>query len=196
MKVQASIFAAALLVLLLGSSGCAVATNEASAPDTMLETVWKAEPPPSKLSGQPGALRLFFSQQRQDLLVVYDEYPLGDNPMRTRAYWLYESEDRLGHDDGHVSFVKTNSAVGLAPVPVCSTTAALSTNSPEALSVVTTVDNDYTFTVYSGQREVSTHTLPLHFVGPGNVTLQKIAVSPLAILVDGMISKLDHMGEP
>ena len=141
------------------------------------------------MSSQPLALRLFFSPQRNDLLVVYDEYPLEKSSLRTRAYWLYETEDRVGQD-GHVTFVKTNSASDLVSVPVLYTTADLPKNAPESLFAVTT--NDYAFAIYSGQREVSTHCLPIHFVHTGNGIADKIAVTPLAMFFDGLVSKLSE----
>jgi len=184
MKNSVSTGTATLLFILLSATGCAL---NSEAPSTVLETVWSAPPPESVMAAQPLALRLFFSPQRQDLLVVYDEYPRNSSSMRTRAYWLYESEDRLGHD-GRVSFVKTNAAPDLVPVQLFNTAAALPTNSPDSLSAVTT--DDCTFTVYSGQREVSSHSLPISFVKTGNGTAEKIAATPLAIGADGLISGL------
>jgi len=144
------------------------------------------------MSAQPLALRVFFSPQRHDLLVVYDEYPLDSSPMRTRAYWLYQSDENLGHD-GHVSFVKTNAAPDLVSVPVFNTTNALAANSLDSLAAVTT--DDCTFTIYSGQREVSSHSLPIPFVKTGTGTAEKIAVSPLAIEMDGLFSALKKWEE-
>jgi hypothetical protein len=186
---KASIEIAALLLILLSGSGCASSPPDSN---TLLGAVWSAPTPDRVMSAQPLALRLFFSPQRHDLLVVYDEYPLDSSPMRTRAYWLYESEDHLAHD-GHVPFVKTNAAPDLVPVPVLNTTNALAANLVDFLSAVTT--DDCAFTIYSGQREVSSHTLPIPFVKTGTGTGGKLAVSPLAIEMDALVSALKKWEE-
>ena len=187
MKASVSISTVALLLVLLGGSGCA------SDSSTLLGAVWSAPPPERVMSAQPLALRLFFSPQRHDLLVVYDEYPRDSSTNRTRAYWLYESEEHLG-TTGRISFVKTNSAPDLVSVPVFNTSAALPTNSPDALSAVTT--DDCAFTVYSGQREVSSHSLPIAFVKSGNGAAGKVLDSLMAIELEALSSALEHWGDP
>ena len=181
MKTSISIGIAALLFVLLGATGCALDPNS-----TMGE-IWSAPAPENVASAYPLKLRLFFSQQRRDILVVYDEYPIETTSMRTRAYWLYDSEDRLDHD-GRVTFVKTNFAINLVSVPVFNTTAALPTNSPNTLSAVTT--NDYSFVVYSGQREVSSHNLPIPSVRKGSGVGEKVLNTTLAIELEAILSAL------
>jgi hypothetical protein len=181
MKASVSITTAALLLVLQGGNGCALN------PNTPMGEIWNGPPPESIASAHPLALRLFFSSQRHDVLVVYDEYPIETTSMRTRAYWLYESEDHLGND-GRVTFVKTNSAIDLVSVPVFNTTVALTTNSPDTLSAVTT--NDYSFAIYSGQREVSSHNLPIPSVRKGPGVGEKVLDTAFVIEMEALLSAL------
>lgn len=112
--------------------------------------------------------------------------------MHTRAYWLYESTERLAHD-GHVSFVKTNAAPDLVSVPVFNTTAALATNPPDSLSAITL--DGCNFTVYSGQREVSSHTLPIPHVRTGRSAFDKFADDLLAAELEAFSDSWIHTGK-
>jgi hypothetical protein len=185
MKTSISIGIAALFVL-LGASSCALDPNSTTG------QIWSTPEPENVTSAYPLKLRLFFSQQQRDILVVYDEYPIETSSMRTRAYWLYESEDHLGRN-GRVTFVKTTAATNLVTVPVFNTTAALVTNSPNTLSAVTT--NDYSFVVYSGQREVSSHNLPIPSVRKGYGVGEKVLDTTMAIELEAILSALGAPSE-
>jgi len=170
MKMKARCVARFLLLLLplvLGG-GCA---TKALWDNGNLEAV--KEP-----ADQPN-LRLFDAKQRDDLLVIYDEYSERNDGIRTRAYWLNENQARVDLRRAP-HFASTNLMRHLSPVPVFYA-APGETNWTFALYAVVET-NRQSFTLYCNNGKISRHDLPTYNDGKGRV--EKIALTPVAVTAD------------
>jgi hypothetical protein len=126
------------------------------------------------------SLRLFDSKRQNDLLVVYDEYSERNDGIHTRAYWLNENEMRVNQRRAP-HFTNTNLMQNLPSVPVFYTSAPSETNLTQALYAIVAT-NQQSFTLYSGNREISSYDLPFYNDGKGRV--EKIALTPIAVTAD------------
>ena len=162
---------ARLLPLLLLTFGSGCATN-ALWNNGNLEAI---KEPASNIN-----LRLFDAKRQNDLLVVYDEYSERNDGIRTRAYWLNENET-LVNQRLAPHFVNTNLIHNLPSVPVFHASAPSETNLTQALYAIVAT-NQQSFTLYSGNREISSYDLPFYNDGKGRV--EKIALTPIAVTAD------------
>ena len=125
-------------------------------------------------------LQLFNAVKNQDLLVVYDEFSERSGSTTPRAYFLYKNNRRIDSQRSPI-FVSTNLALNLPPVPVYENPPLPDTNSPDQLYAVQGTNFD-TFTIYSGQRMVSSHGLPYYSDGVGD--FERVLLTPFAVAVD------------
>ena len=65
----------------------------------------------------PSNLQLFYSTERQDILVCYDEIIDTSEKMKHRAYWLERNQTKEG-TGRHPSFVSIKQEQGLRPIQV------------------------------------------------------------------------------
>jgi hypothetical protein len=157
-----------LLLLTLGS-GCA---TQALWNNGNLEAV---KEPASNIN-----LRLFDAKRQNDLLVVYDEYSERNYGIHTRAYWLNENEMRVNQRRAP-HFTNTNLMQNLPSVPVFYASAPSETNLTQGRYAIVAT-NQQSFTLYSGNREISSYDLPFYNDGKGRV--EKIALTPIAVTAD------------
>lgn len=125
---------------------------------------------------EPANLRLFEAKQRNDLLVVYDEYSERNDRVRTRAYWLNENQElvkRLREPD----FVNTNLSRNLQPVPLFNSFSNVATNFP----IYAVATNYESFTVFSTQG-INSYDLPVYNDGWGKY--EKTALTPVMVVAD------------
>jgi hypothetical protein len=128
----------------------------------------------------PVNLHLFDAKQKNDLLVVYDEYSERSNKIHTRAYWLDENQSRVDQQRAP-HFVNTGLTGHLPSVPVFYGSTSNGTDlTPTFYAVVAT--NNESFTLYSGDREIGSHDLPVYNDGKGRV--EKVALTPVAVTAD------------
>jgi hypothetical protein len=127
-------------------------------------------------------LRVFNAIQKHDLLVVYDEVSERTKAVHTRAYLLYQNQERvLLQKRPH--FVSTNLVRNLAPVPLFHAPQP-GTNIPEPLYIVAP-QYDVTFTVCSNQTAGNSYSLPWYSDRVGQV--ERFFFSPVAITVDAAL---------
>ncbi len=127
-------------------------------------------------------LHLFLGPQNKDFLAVYDEYCARHDVTRTRAYWVYENDSHTAKRH-RPDFTSTNASQGLTPVPVFLELPA-GTNAPDFL-YARMLSPGAEFVVYSGNREVSSHSLPTYNDGEGLPT--RIALTPVTVTADAII---------
>jgi len=128
----------------------------------------------------PVNLHLFDASQKNDLLVVYDEYSERSDRIHTRAYRLNENQSRMAQLRAP-HFTNTNLTGNLPSVPVFYESTSIETNLTRTLYAVVATNNQ-SFTLYSGNREIGSHDLPVYNDGWGRV--EKVAMTPLAVTAD------------
>lgn len=134
---------------------------------------------------QPAAnpnLHLFAAKPPGDLLVVYDEYSERRDVTRTRAFWFNENEKLL--TERHMPhFSHTNSAAGLASVPVLLTSTNQSKSPPLPYAIVDMTERS--FTLYLNNGDTASYDLPYYNDGKGKV--EKFVLTPAAVTADATI---------
>ena len=131
----------------------------------------------------PPNLALFYSAERKDFLVRYDERREDERKVHRRCYWLDRNSDRVRRGEPP-RFVPPALAQQLHPVPRLEGR----TNPPPAgldgLYVVTPPSNEG-FTLYAGDHELESYGLPKYDLVSGTGT--KILLTPLAIAGDATL---------
>ena len=116
-------------------------------------------------------LRLFRDDNRDDVLVVYDEYSDRHYTTKARAFFLNQNQEPL-RQHRRPYFVNINCAHRLKPMPVVS----LMPTSPPDLFFGLTTTNGGNFVIYHGSRELGSYSLPFYNDGIGR--LERIAWTP------------------
>ena len=124
----------------------------------------------------PNHLRLYRFDEKQDLLVVYDEYSERSDRIRTRAYLLDQNKTRLGEKRAP-HFVSTKLTNNLVSVPVFN-----SIPNEAKLSLYAVANELDSFTIYSAAHEISSHDLPVYNDGKGRV--EKVILTPASATAD------------
>jgi hypothetical protein len=110
----------------------------------------------------PSNLRLFYSKERKDILVQYDELSDTHNKTRPRSYWL-------GPNTIRVTKAPPNS------IP------------PGFMELYAVAPrNDYLFTLYSGKEQLDPYQLPMYIGASRRV--KQILLTPFAVAVDATIA--------
>jgi hypothetical protein len=131
----------------------------------------------------PVNLHLFYSKERRDVLVQYDESKDYGAHSWTRCYWLEPNTLRV-NEDRKPHFVSTKTAEALHPLAVGELAApAAQPASMELCAVARPFDNS--FTLYSGKEQLESYKLPT-YVG-GSQTVKQVLLTPFAVAVDATI---------
>jgi hypothetical protein len=133
---------------------------------------------------QPAAtpnVRLFSTSERNDFLVVYDEYSGHARTSSPRAYWLEQNDKRIAQDHRPL-FVSPKLAARMMPVPVLSSLPDASNAPPPIYAVVSAPSGS--FTLYRHEK-ITTYRLPEYDDGRG--TAEKIFLTPPAVIFDSAI---------
>lgn len=129
-------------------------------------------------------LRLFYSGDRKDVLVQYDERQDSDDHIRARCYWLDRNNATVNQNQ-KPDFVSPPSAGTLVPIPVQETP----TNSPvdglHGLYAVARRDADF-FILYSDREELDRYHLPV-YSGGRSQRVKQVLLTPFALTVDATI---------
>jgi hypothetical protein len=133
---------------------------------------WPADPP---------NLRLSYSERARYVLAEYDEVSEGSTTVKRRAYWL--EPNALAVAAGRQPrFVSVTNALDLVEVPVTNSLAGPSPSACHGLYAVVST-NGQSFSLYSGQKELTVHELPMYYFGAGQRTKQ-VLLTPLAVVTD------------
>lgn len=125
---------------------------------------------------EPSNLRLFEAKQRNDLLVVYDEYSERNDRVRPRAYWLNQNQESI-KQLREPNFVSAGLTRDLQPVPIFNSF----TNAPTNDLFYAVVTNYESFTVFSTQG-MNSYDLPVYNDGWGKY--EKTALTPVMVVAD------------
>jgi len=123
-------------------------------------------------------LRLFVANQKDDLLVIYDEYSDRSDTTHTRAYWMKKNQ-KLIDQRNSPHFITTNTYVGFTALPVFPASTN-QINSPPPYAIVTT--NGQSFTLHLDNGSIESHDLPCYNDQKGKV--EKFALTPLTAAAD------------
>jgi hypothetical protein len=164
-----SIFALFLLIL---GNGC---VTHALWDNDKLEAWNEPAPNPN--------LRIFASNPRGDMLVVYDESAGRSGITHTRAFWLNENEKSL--EQGHSPhFISTNAVSSLTPIPVIPIATNHIDYPPPPYARIEF--DQHSFTLFlAGQDQAGPYNLPVYNDGKGKV--EKLALTPLANVADATL---------
>ena len=124
--------------------------------------------------------RLFEAKPQKDLLVAYEEYSERSGKAHTRAYLLNQNEKRVVQNK-RPHFVSTKRVHELPPVMVFHAPVGAGTNLPPVLYAIVQA-NHHSFTLYSGERKIGSHDLPVYNDGVGKY--ERLAWTPLAVTAD------------
>jgi hypothetical protein len=138
----------------------------------------------------PANVQLYYSSQRQDVLVEYDEKVGHKGATRRRAYWLEQNQAKEGKED-RPHFVSLKEAEGLQPIPLARSIEKAESYPSIGLFAVTT--NSFGFQVYGTSEnqnngplaKVTTlgdHELPAYYDSAGR--RRKIMLTPPAVVAD------------
>ena len=128
---------------------------------------------------QNSNVRLFEDPQRNDFLVIYNEFSERNNAIRTRAYWLNESQRRLKRQRAPI-FARASSSRNLTPVPVFCQAPPIANPDWKFYAVCET--NQDMFALYSAGRKIGSYDLPVYNDGRGKY--EKMALTPLFVTAD------------
>jgi len=138
----------------------------------------------------PANVQLYYSSQRQDVLVEYDEKVGHKGATRRRAYWLEQNQAKEGREE-RPHFVSLKEAEGLQSIPMATSIEKAETYPSIGLFAVTT--NSFGFQVYGTSEnqnngplaKVTTlgdHELPAYYDSAGR--RRKIMLTPPAVVAD------------
>src|SRR5262245_46458849 len=128
----------------------------------------------------PSNLGLFYSSQRQDVLVEYSETREDDDSIHRRAYWLHENAQRL-KERQKPRFVPLGQEHGLTGVPLLPEPAVPDSALADGLCAVVSSNGD-TFTLYSAGKKEGTYELPVYPDNSGRV--KQVLLTPPAVAAD------------
>lgn len=137
----------------------------------------------SNMPANNSNLRLYEAKQRNDVLVVYNEYSERKKTVRPRAYLVNENEDRIAHEKAP-QFVSlgTNWIRKLSAVPVYP---CVSNAVPAVDLYAVYATNHQSFTLYSSNRALNSYNLPFYDDGVGRK--ERIMITPLTVAADMVI---------
>lgn len=121
-------------------------------------------------------LRLFETSNKNDFVVMYDEYSERNDSVHTRAYLLNQNQRRVVHRRAPV-FTSTNLFHGLTIVPVFYSPLSSSVSSPCPFAV----EDKGGFALHENA-STNVYDLPVYNDGRGKV--EKAALTPLAVTAD------------
>ena len=142
---------------------------------------------------EPANLQLFYSNERQDILVRYDEIIDTSGKIKPRAYWLERNGTKEGTEK-RPSFVSIKHAQGLRSVPLLS---SIEKNALESGGLFAVSTNGISFCLYSAPDKaqaavlttatlVGEFELPTYYDSLGPV--KQVLRTPPALVADSVIA--------
>jgi hypothetical protein len=141
----------------------------------------------------PTNLQLFYSTERQDILVCYDEIIDTSGKIKQRAYWLERNQTKEG-TGRHPSFVSIKQEQGLKPIPVANSMEKVSLPAESGLYAVS--KNGIKFSLYGSSEKqqvtpsatanpIGEFELPAYYDALGPV--KQVLRTPPAVVADTAI---------
>jgi hypothetical protein len=141
----------------------------------------------------PANIQLFYSDQRHDVLVEYDEKVGHKGSTRRRAYWLEQNQVREGTEK-RPHFVSVKEGQGLPPIPAFESIEK--TNSSPSIGVFALSTDSFGFHLCASSENqnneppamgtlLGEHELPAYYDSAGR--RRKIMLTPPAVVADASI---------
>lgn len=140
----------------------------------------------------PLNVRLYFSPEQKDFLVLYDEWREDSDVIRHRAFWLAANQARLAKRT-KPHFVSDHQPRPLTPVPVFQELPADLSEIPPIYAIIST--NSYALTLYSERADrvpaslvspsVVEQHLPVYRDASGRI--KQVLLTPFAVTADATI---------
>lgn len=138
-------------------------------------------------------IQLFYSSQRHDVLVEYDEKVGHKGHTRRRAYWLEQNQAKEGAER-RPHFVLLKQGDGLPSIPVFE--AAEKADSSQSIGLFALTTNSFGFQLYASSENHNNHSLgtatllgdhelPAYYDSAGR--RRKIMLTPPAVVADASI---------
>ncbi|MBI1176191.1 hypothetical protein GC207_01990 [bacterium] len=128
----------------------------------------------------PSNLKLYFSKERSDILVQYDERRDKDSTVQSRWYWLDANQQAVNRNLMPEFVLPPTTNDGLVPIVVVN-----ETNSPTSekvgLHAAIEQSNDW-FALYDNQKKLASWTLPVYKIGLRKA--YRVMLTPLAAAND------------
>jgi hypothetical protein len=124
----------------------------------------------------PSNLQLFYSTERQDILVCYDEIIDTSEKMKHRAYWLGRNQTKEG-TGRHPSFVSIKREQDLKPIPVVDSIEKARFPVDNTLYAVST--NGIKFSLYGSLENQQTPSTPANLIGEFELPAYYDALGPV-----------------
>ena len=128
-------------------------------------------------------LELFYSPQKQDVLVEFNESREGSDRIHRRAYWVEPNQSRT-RERRKPQFVSVKEAANLTPIPVFGLTDA-GQPTDEMLYAITSTTG-HSFTLYSGEKQLKSCDLPVYRDMSGRT--KQVLLTPPAVVADATIA--------
>jgi hypothetical protein len=128
----------------------------------------------------PSHLQLYYSDQRKDILVKYDEFTDRSSRIRSRCFWLEPNVSRISREQApHFEAARTSR--NLVSIPVIASESDPIPPSPAGLHAVGRPD-DYIFVLYDKERLMDNYALPRYKSSSQRV--KQVLLTPFAVAVD------------
>lgn len=142
----------------------------------------------------PTNLQLFYSNERQDILVRYDEIIDTSGAIKHRAYWLERNRTKEGTEK-RPTFVSIKNAQGLQPIPLVASVEEAGALTASGLYAVST--NGVSFSLYGTQEKnqvtssatptlIGEFELPSYYDSLGPI--KQVLRTPPALVADSVIA--------
>jgi len=131
----------------------------------------------------PASLHLYYSKERKDILVQYDELNVADKEIRPRFYWLEPNATRI-NDSRKPHFVSAKASEDLILIPLSESHPDSVLPDSKALYAVSKPKEDL-FTLYLGPEQVDLYRLPDY--QDSSQRVKQVLLTPFAVAVDATI---------
>lgn len=134
---------------------------------------------PARLSGP----RFFYSEERKDILVQYEESKDGETNSRLRNYWLEANMQRV-NTDRRPRFASVTATNRLARIPAGEAAPRPTVAGQTQLYAMARPDDEY-FRLYSGAEEIGIYKLPVY--ASVSQKAKQVLLTPFAVAIDATI---------
>jgi len=132
---------------------------------------------------KPANLRLFYSDQRRDVLVQYDEARDGAAPIRHRSYYADQNAERVNnHQRPHFTSIPDQQNLHQIPITNAPAGAAAEAAASFQSLYATTLNDADSFTLYSKNEVLDSYILPSY--ASRSQRFKQVLLTPFAVTID------------
>jgi hypothetical protein len=131
----------------------------------------------------PANLHLYYSNERKDILVHYDELNVTDKKVQPRFYWLEPNATRI-NDHRKPQFVSARASEDLIPILLSESQPDFALPDSKTLYAVSK-PKEHLFALYLGPEQVDLYWLPDYRGSSQRV--KQVLLTPFAVAVDATV---------